>query len=170
MHPGQVGTVNAKWKARGPDSVSLAGQGESRGTEQGLLCKLSLGLQEKPPECQEVLAEHCRATGGLWASTRTGQVLDTGIVVEKPGAGAGSGAGPTPGLRGRPTSGPQGPGVKAGLNAVGPCESASPIGRTLHRPERHGPLESGRALVKRAGSLDPRAGCPPAREAGRRPP
>lgn len=33
MHPGQVGTVNAKWKARGPDSVSLAGQGESRGTE-----------------------------------------------------------------------------------------------------------------------------------------
>lgn len=83
MHPGQVGMVNAKWKARGADRVSLAGQGESRGTEQGLLCKLSLGLQEKPPECQEVLAEHCRATGGLWIITRVWWVLDMGMVVEK---------------------------------------------------------------------------------------
>ena len=63
------------------------------------------------------------------------------IVVEKPGADAGSGAGPTPGLRGKPVSGPQGPGLKASLYAVGPCESAPPIGRTLHRPESDtGPL------------------------------
>ena len=103
-----------------------------------------LGVIRETPRPQEVLPEHCRVTGGLWASTRARRVLDAGIVVEKPGAGAGSGAGPTPGLRGMTclrSSGPQGPRVKASLYVVGPCESVPPVGRTLHRPERDtGPL------------------------------
>ena len=70
-----------------------------------------LGVTREAPEPQEVLPEHWRVTGGLWASTRAGYALEAGMVV-KPGAGVGSGAGPTPGLRGGPVSGPQGPGSR----------------------------------------------------------
>lgn len=127
-------------KQEGQRGSAWKGRASPKRDRVGAPFRVFLGVTREAPEPQEVLPEHWRVTGGLWASIRAGYALEAGMVV-KPGAGAGSGAGPTPGLRVGPVSVPQGAGVKAGLYAVRPCESAPPVGRTPHRPERDmGPL------------------------------
>ena len=49
MHPGQVSTVNAKWKARGTRRVSLAGQGESQeGQSRGSFLRFPWDYERNP--------------------------------------------------------------------------------------------------------------------------
>ena len=123
----------------GETGLARQGRGKSpRATEgarlrSGALFALSLGLQEKP---QNPRRSFQNTAGSLVDSGPAQGQSVYWIVVEKPAAGAGSGAGTTPGSVGVPISCPQGPGVKAGLYAVGPCESVPPVGGTLHRPER----------------------------------
>lgn len=111
--------------------TGLARQGRRkspRATEEaslrsGARFALSLGLQEKPQKPGRAFQN---TVGSLVASGPAQGQSVYWIVMEKPAAGAGAGAGTTPSSGGGLVSPPQGPGVKAGLYAVGPCESAPP--------------------------------------------
>lgn len=140
MHPGQVSTVNAKWKARGTERVSLEGQGESQeGQSRGSVLRFPWGYKRSP-----------RTPGGP-SRTLEGHWWPLGQHKGRVCTGSGDGGEARcrcglwsrshPWAQGRARLRSSGTGVKAGLYAVRPCESAPPVGRTPHRPERDmGPL------------------------------
>ena len=104
----------------------MAGQGESQeGQGRGSFLLFPWGYKRSP----RTPGGPSRTLEGHWWPQGQHKVricTESRIVVEKPGAGTGSGAGPTPGLRGGPVSGPQGPGVKASLYAVEPVRVLPP--------------------------------------------
>ena len=113
--PGGHGQMQSGEK-EGETGLARQGRGKSpRATEgaplrSGALFALSLGLQEKP---QNPRRSFQNTAGSLVASGPAQGQSVYWIVVEMPTAGAGSGAGPTPGLIGRAhltSSGPRGQG------------------------------------------------------------
>lgn len=93
-----------------------------------------LGVTREGPEPREVLPEHCRVIGGLWASTRAECVLDRGGEARRR-CGLWSRSHPWA-QRAGPSHVLRAPGSRPACMQWGLVRVCPTIGGTLHRPER----------------------------------